>query len=112
MKYNRLDDKELFDKMEKAALAERLTSSPDWQLLDEIRKRAIDKWIDYFILKMDTKNIADVEMVRSMLAVWKYDLFKTLGIVKQEGQIAFEELNYSGKFVNPETENQVASEGS
>lgn len=106
--YNLLDDKELFDKMEKAALAERLTTSPEWQLLDEIRKRAIEKWTDYFIFKMDTKNIADVEMVRAMLAVWKYDLFKTLDILKQEGQIAFEELNYSGKIRPPDEPNETS----
>lgn len=110
--YDLLDDKHLFDKIEQATLAERLTTSPEWKLLDEVRKRAIDRWIDYFIFKMDTKNIADVEMVRAMIAIWKYDLFKTLNILKQEGEIAFEELNYSGKIRPPVSENQATGESS
>ena len=97
MDYSRLDDKHLFDEMEKAALAERLTTSPEWQLLDEVRKRAIDRWIDYFIFKMDSNNVADIEKVRSMISIWKYDLFKSLDILKQEGEMAFQELNFAGK---------------
>ena len=97
MDYSRLDDKHLFEEMEKAALAERLTTSPEWQLLDEVRKRAIDRWIDYFIFKMDSNDVADIEKVRSMISIWKYDLFKSLDILKQEGEIAFQELNFAGK---------------
>jgi len=101
MDFEVLDDRELFEKLEKAALAEKLTTSADWKLLVEVMKRAADRWTEYFVTKVDSRNISDVEMVRAMIRVYRGDFLKGLEILRQEGEIVFEELKYRGKLRQP-----------
>ena len=101
--YELLDDKELMERMDKAVLADRLLNDPIFKLIDEVRKRAIERWTDYFALKIDPKNITDVAMVKAILQIWKYDFFKVLDIMKQDGEAVFEELKYRNKIRQPDT---------
>jgi hypothetical protein len=101
-----LEDKELFEKLEQGGLVEALKSDPRWKILKDCLTRSADKWMDYFLFKMDSRNIADIETVRAMVRIYKYDLFKGFEILTQEGEIAFEELKYRNQIRLPETEIQ------
>lgn len=92
-----ISDKELFDKLQQAGIIEILKNSEEWKVIDEVRKRAIDYWVYHLVFKVKAGDIAEFERIRAIIRVWKYDLFRDLEIIKQEGEAAFEELKFKDK---------------
>ena len=97
MDYSSISDKELFDKLQQAGVIEGLKNSEEWKIIDEVRRRAIDYWTYHLVFKVKAGDMSEFERIRAIIRVWKYDLFRDLEIIKQEGEMAFEELKFKDK---------------
>lgn len=91
MGYNNLDDKELYDKLEKAELASRLKGSSEWKLLEEAARRIVDRAITEFALKTKADDIVRIIELKTIIKKYKFMLFDELEMLVQEGEYAFEE---------------------
>ncbi|MFQ5687298.1 MAG: hypothetical protein ACE5GV_11610 [Candidatus Scalindua sp.] len=91
MDYSLLEDKELYDKLERAALANKLKSSNEWKLLEEARKRIVERAVCEFATRTDVTDIAKLTELKVIIKKYKYGLFSELDLLIQEGELAFHE---------------------
>ena len=94
--YSSLPDKELFDLVEKANLAERLENDPAWKMLKEAADRIVDRAITEFALRTnpnDTERIIELQVI---IKKYKYGLFDEVRVLKNDAANAFEEAKDRG----------------
>jgi len=94
--YKSLDDKALFDQLNKAGLAEKLKSDPDWELFKEGAKRVIDMAVDEFAVRTDPKDLAKIIQLQVIIKKYKFKLFSEIEQIASEGELAFEEAKHRG----------------
>lgn len=91
MSFDILDDKEIFDKLKKAELAERLLASPEWKLLKEAALRIVDRAISKFALSTKADDLVAIIELQIIIRKYKFGLFEEIDLLAQEGIVAFEE---------------------
>lgn len=91
MDYSTLDDKELFDRLEKAGLVEKLQTDPAWGLLKEAAGRIVDR-AERTLVNTPASNTEGIIELQQVIKKWKYGLFAELEMLKQESEVAYREL--------------------
>jgi len=94
--YSNLEDKELFDKLHKAELSDRLLHSPEWKLLKEAADRIIDRTLQRFAFAIKADDMVAIIETQILLRKYKYGLFAEVDQLAQEGELFFEELKERG----------------
>lgn len=94
--YNTLDDKELFDKLQKAELSTRLINSDEWKLLKEAADRIIDRTLERFAFSIKADDMVGIIETQILLRKYKYGLFTEVSQLAQEGELYFNELRDRG----------------
>lgn len=96
LQYKELDNKELFDRLHSAEIAELLRSDPKWALLEEARKRIVDRAIFKFVTDQDHTNVAKTIEFKIIIKKYLYGLFSEVEQMAKEGDILFDELQDRG----------------
>ena len=96
MDLNSIEDKELYELLEKATLAERLENDPAWKMLREAGNRIVDRAVDEFALRSDPKNIEQIINLKTIIKKYKYGIFQEVEMLKRESEFAFEEAKDRG----------------
>lgn len=100
MNAEQLTDKALWDSLEKAGLADKLESSPEWKLLKEAADRIVERAIHEFAMKTDVsadpKDLAHIIRIQQVLRMYKYGLFKEVDVLKRESEYLFYEAKERG----------------
>lgn len=96
--FDYLDDRELFDKLQKAGLAEALRNSPEWSLVREAARRIVDRAVEKFAIATKADDVVGIVELQATIRKYKFGLFEEIGQLVQEGEIAFEEAKSRGLF--------------
>ncbi len=90
MSLEQLDDKELYDRLHKAGLAEKLKSSEEWQLVKEAANRIVEKAIREFI-SADPSDMVHIAQLQIIFKKYKYNLFSEVDAIERESKMLYEE---------------------
>jgi len=99
-------DKELYDKLHKAGLLERMKTDEGFKLLQEVMDKAVNYWTDYFVFKVKPSDIGEVARVQSMLRIYKHEFFKNLNLIDLEGEEAYNRLQEQNNGSLSDTDNR------
>lgn len=94
-----LDDKDLFEKLNKAELSDKLINSAEWRLLKEAADRIIDRTLERFAFSIKADDMVGIIETQILLRKYKYGLFSEVEQLAQEGELFFEELKERGVVV-------------
>mgnify|MGYP001581096729 FL=1 len=92
MNYRDLDDKELLQKMDKSALADKLKNDEAFQLLREAGDRIAERAIADFVFKVPLDDLQGLASLKAIIRKYKYELFAEIEAIAMEGDILFEEI--------------------
>ena len=92
MNYRDLDDKELLQKMDKSALADKLKNDEAFQLLREAGNRIAERAIADFVFKVPLDDLQGLASLKAIIRKYKYELFAEIEAIAMEGDILFEEI--------------------
>lgn len=92
MDYRDLDDKELLQKMDKSALADKLKNDEAFQLLKEAGNRIAERAIKDFVYKIPLDDLQGLASLKAIIRKYKYELFAEIEAIAIEGDILFEEI--------------------
>lgn len=92
MDYRDLDDKELLQKMDKSALADKLKNDEAFQLLREAGNRIAERAIADFVFKVPLDDLQGLASLKAIIRKYKYELFAEIEAIAMEGDILFEEI--------------------
>ena len=92
MDYRDLDDKELLQKMDKSALADKLKNDEAFQLLREAGNRIAERAIAEFVFKVPLDDLQGLASLKAIIRKYKYELFAEIEAIAMEGDILFEEV--------------------
>jgi hypothetical protein len=87
--YDELDDKELYDKLSQAGLADKLQTSQEWGLLKKAADRIVERAIKAFMVTPATNTQAIIEL-QQVIKKYKYGLFAEIEMLRNEGEYVFE----------------------
>jgi hypothetical protein len=93
-----IDDKALYDLIEKTNLADKLESDPAWMMLREAGDRIVERAVTEFALRTNPNDIDRIIELQVIIKKYKYGLFDEIRILKQESDTAFSELQERGTF--------------
>ena len=91
-----IDDKELYDLIEKASLAEKLENDPAWKMLREAANRIVDRATTEFALRTNPNDTEAIINLQVIIKKYKYGLFDEVSILKAESDQAFSEAQDRG----------------
>ena len=91
-----LDDKELYDRLHKAGLVEKLETDEHWKMLNEARRRIIDRAVNEFAFKTKTDDILKVTELQVILRKYLRGLFDEVESLKRESTMLYEEAKQRG----------------
>ena len=94
--YSDLGDKDLFELLEKAGLADKLINAPEWKMLDEARKRIVDRAVDELATKVKAHETERIIELQTIIRKYKYGLFDEVKLLKLESDAAFTEAEDRG----------------
>lgn len=89
LELSNIDDKELYDLIEKASLAEKLENDPAWKMLREAGNRIIDRAITEFALRCKPTDIEHIILLQTVIKKYKFGLFDEVRALKVEADQAF-----------------------
>ncbi len=92
----KLDDKELYDQLEKAGLAEKLENNPEWKLLKEAANRIIDRAITEFALRTKPDDLKAIIILQTIIKKYKYGIFDEIKVLKDASNMLTEEARDRG----------------
>jgi hypothetical protein len=87
MSLEMMDDKDLFDKLEKAGLAEKLENSPEWRLLKEASTRIVEKAVAKLVLSTKATDLLAIVELQTVIRKYKYGLFEEISMLKEEAKM-------------------------
>lgn len=100
MNFHEMDDKELFENLQRAGLVEKLETSEEWKMLKEASNRIIERTIYEFAMNTyvssDPKDLGKVIRLQQVLRLYKFGLFKEVDLLKNESEFLFEEARDRG----------------
>lgn len=92
-----LDDKELYDNLEKAGLVDKLMSDPAWGMLQEAADRIVNRAIVEFALRTDPTDIKKVVALQVIIKKYRVGgLFEEIKTLKSESEAIYEEARQRG----------------
>ena len=91
-----LSDKELFDNLEKANLADKLENQPEWKMLREAADRIVDRAVAELTLKVKPSETERIVQLQTIIKKYKYGLFDEIKILKMESEQLFTEASDRG----------------
>jgi hypothetical protein len=94
----KLDDKELYDQLEKAGLAEKLESQPEWALIKEAANRIVDRAITEFALRTKPDDMKAIIMLQVIIKKYKFGVFDEIKVLKEASEMLSEEAKSRGIF--------------
>lgn len=86
-----MTDKELYDKIHQAGLAERLANSEEWQLVQKAADRIVERAVRTLVNTPAT-NMAAVIELQQVIKKYKFGLFAEIEMLRKEGELIFDEL--------------------
>ena len=93
MEYLRqLSDKELWDKLNQAELAEKILNDPAWALLKEAGNRIVDRALQKFSMAMKADDLVGIIETQLIIKKYKYGLLDELEQLKVEAEYIEEEI--------------------
>ena len=92
MPYNLMEDKELFDRLHKADLAQKVKTHDDWALLTEARERIVDRAIAAFAMGTKADDLVRIIELQTIIKKYKYGLFDEIEQIAREGELVFNEM--------------------
>ena len=95
-----INDKELYDLVEKANLAEKLMADPTWGLLKEASNRIVERAVSEFALKANPDDLVEIIKLQTIIRMYKFGFLKEVEILKQESEFAFQEAKERGVIGN------------
>lgn len=90
-----LDDKELFDRLEKSGLAEKLDNDPAWKLIKEAGDRIVAAAADEFANNVKADDVVRIIELQVIMKKFKW-IFSEIDMMIQEGHLVFEECKERG----------------
>ena len=95
-----LDNKTLWEELQKAGLADKLETQQEWKLLKEASNRIIERAVKEFAINVtvspDPKDLAKIMTLQIILRKYKFGLFREVDILKEESEYLFEEAKSRG----------------
>lgn len=91
-----ISDKDLYERLENSALADRLESDPAWGLVKKAAERIVDRAVADFAIKCDPSDMKRIIQLQTILKKYKYGLFEEIRILKTESDFLFEEVKERG----------------
>lgn len=88
--YEDLDDITLLRRLETAAIAERLKATDEWKLVQEARKRIVERAVNEFAIKTKADNTVRIIELQTVIRKYKYGLFKEIELLADEGRFLYE----------------------
>lgn len=88
--YSILDDKELYEQLNKAGLIEKLSTSPEWKLLQEAANRIVDRAIREFACNVKATDIVRLIELQTIIRKYKYGLIDEVNILKNESEFIYQ----------------------
>ena len=88
-----LPDKEIYDRLEKAALADRFLNSQEGKLIKEAADRIVERAVTKFALggpKLAKDPVAIMEL-QMVIKKYKFGLFSEMDMLRKEGEYIFQE---------------------
>lgn len=95
MSLDNMEDKELYDALQRAGLIDKLTNSEEWMMLREAGNRIVDRAINQF---METPANDTLKIMELQVIIRKYrrGLFQEVESLKRESTMLFEEAKERG----------------
>lgn len=92
-----MDDRELYETLEKAGLVEKLRSDPAWKMLQEAATRIAERAVMEFALKTDPTDTKKIIMLQTILKKYKVGgLFDEIKMLESESNAIFNEAKQRG----------------
>ena len=98
--FDDLADKDIFDKLERARLADNLVSSSEWKLLKVAADRIVERAVRTFCMT-PVSNIEAIIELQQVIKKYKYGLFAEIEMLRSEGDYVFDEARYRGLITPP-----------
>lgn len=95
-----VDDKELYELIEKANLADKLVNDPTYKLLREAADRIVERAVTEFALKAEPDNLVEIIKLQTVIRLYKFGLFREVEVLKRESESAYQEAKDRGVFGN------------
>lgn len=96
MDYANYTDRDIFDLLEKADLAERIADHPDWKLLKIAAERIVERTIENLACNIKPDDVVSIMEAQITIRKYKYGLFEEVEILRQEAEHAFNEARDRG----------------
>jgi hypothetical protein len=87
-----MEDKELYDMIDEAGLAENFLNSPFGKLMKEAANRIAERVDREFAMNADPTDIAKMWELKMTLKKYKFQLFDEIYWLAQDGRDAYDEL--------------------
>ena len=95
---NSLDNRELYERLERSGLADKLDHDPAWRLVKEAADRIVEAAIKE-IVNTPPNEMVRIAELQQVIKKYKYALFSEIEMLKQEGELAFNELKERGETI-------------
>jgi hypothetical protein len=91
-----LDDKQLYDELHKAGLAEKLANDPAWGLFKEASDRIVERAVAEFALKTDLTDVEKVMRLQMTIRMYRFGFLRELEMLKEESNSIYREAQERG----------------
>lgn len=88
--YSTLDDKELFEQLNKAGLIDKLATSPEWKMLTEAANRIVDRAIKEFACNVKATDTLRIIELQTIIRKYRYGLIEEVNILKNESEFIYQ----------------------
>ena len=94
--YLELSDRELFEELQKADLADKLETSPEWRMLKEAANRIIDRAVLEFACKVKANDLPKIIELQTVIRKYRFGLINEVDILKQESKYIYQSARDRG----------------
>lgn len=94
--YSVMDNKDLYDQLNKAGLIDKLATSPEWKMLQEAANRIVERAIKEFSCSTKANNIVRIIELQTIIRKYKYGLIDEVNILKNESEFIYQEAKFRG----------------
>ncbi len=94
--YSELTDREIYEKLEQASLADKLLNSPEWKIFQEASDRIVERAVEELATKVKADETTRIIELQTIIRKYKYGLFNEIKILKMESDQLFTEARERG----------------
>jgi len=92
VEYSGLNDKELYERIEKAGLVAEFVHSDHGKLIQEAANRIVDRTIAEFALRTKVDDTAKIAELKATIRKWRFELFSEFKLLIDEGGFAADQF--------------------